>query len=518
MATANAGPDTPSADHRAMRSYWDTVSDILGGEETMRAGAERYLPRFPNESKDNYLYRCRNSKLTNVFRDVVENLAAKPFSKPCQLIEPDKLPQSVRDLAEDIDGRGNNMHVFASRAFFSGIAKAYDGILVDFPKVKPGLTVAQEKKVGARPYWVHVPAENIVAAYTAMIDGKEQYVHVRLLEPAIIREGYEEVCVQRVRVLDRAETVTKDEATGVETRTYGEATFQLWEKRAVKRGEKKSSWAIVDQGPITIGVIPFVVFATGRRIDTTMRFQPALKDCAELQVQLYQEETNLKLAKEQTCFPMLAANGITPPIGKDNQPLPVPTGPGAVLYAPMADNGEHGEWATLEPTAQSLKFLSDECKETGQKIRELGRQPLTAQTGNLTVVTTAFAAQKGNSAAQAWALALKDSLEQAWRFTGLWLKETVAVGVSVFTDFSIENDDGSAMTRLVTMAEKGKLSNETLWEEGKRRGELSAEFTAEREWERLREQGPDPLSEEDLSGTKPKPANRNTPAPARKAA
>lgn len=503
MVTANIGPDAPSADHRAMCRYWDTVDAILGGEVTMRAGGERFLPKFPNESSANYSYRRDNSKLTNVFRDVVENLAAKPFSKPCSLLEPEKLDERITSLSEDIDGRGNNMHVFASRTFFSGIAKAFDGILIDFPKVKPGLTLAQEKAVGARPYWAHVPAENIVAAYTAMIDGKEQYVHVRLLEPAIERQGYEEVCVERVRVLNREPIDETDSEGNVISRTWGAATFEVYEKRTAKRGLKKVSWVLIDQGPITIGVIPFVIFATGRRKGTSMEYQPALQDCAELQVQLYQEETNLKLAKEQTCFPMLAANGITPPLDKNKQPMPVPTGPGAVLYAPMADSGEHGEWKSIEPGAQSLKFLSDECKETAQKIRELGRQPLTAQTGNLTVVTTAFAAQKGNSAAQSWALALKDSLEQAWMFTCMWLKqEGTKVGVSVFTDFSIENDDGSAMTRLISMAEKGKLSNETLWEEGKRRGELSAEFTAEREWERLREQGPDPLSEADITGAR----------------
>jgi hypothetical protein len=77
----------------------------------------------------------------------------------------------------------------------------------------------------------------------------------------------------------------------------------------------------------------------------------------------------------------------------------------------------------IEPDATSLKFLAEEIEKTIQQMRELGRQPLTAQTGNLTVVTTQFAAQKGNSAIQAWALNLKDAMENALRYTAMWLKE-----------------------------------------------------------------------------------------------
>jgi hypothetical protein len=46
-------------------------------------------------------------------------------------------------------------------------------------------------------------------------------------------------------------------------------------------------------------------------------------------------------------------------------------------------------------------------------MRNLGRQPLA--TANLTVVTTANVSMKAHSAVQAWALLLKDALEQAWR-------------------------------------------------------------------------------------------------------
>lgn len=54
-------PSKPNADHLAMQSFWRTVDDILAGADAMRAGKERYLPRFEKESDANYKLRCETS-------------------------------------------------------------------------------------------------------------------------------------------------------------------------------------------------------------------------------------------------------------------------------------------------------------------------------------------------------------------------------------------------------------------------------------------------------------------------
>jgi hypothetical protein len=47
----------------------------------------------------------------------------------------------------------------------------------------------------------------------------------------------------------------------------------------------------------------------------------------------------------------------------------------------------------------------------------------------MTVVQAGMNAQKANSAIQAWALGLKDALEQAFVFTALWLGEKTSPSV-----------------------------------------------------------------------------------------
>lgn len=497
---APSGPDTTSGDYDAMAPYWTKSQTILDGIDAL-SEVEEYLPQFPAETDANYEYRRTNAKLTNIFRDICETLAAKPFAQECKLAREADVPARLKELSFDVDGKGNSLHVFASGLFFRGIAKAIDWILVDYTRVPAGVTQAEERALGARPYWCEVQAENLLAVYSDMINGREEIVHARIFEPSVERVEFTEVAVERVRVFDRPRTDTIDVATGLPSRTYGAATFTLYEKEIIesRRGRQpKINWSIVEAGPISIGIIPLIPFMTGRRRQRSWQLMPPLQDCADLQIEHYQAETNLKNAKERTCFPMIAGNGITPERDKNDAPKQVPTGPSAVLYAPMGEDGNHGEWTVLEPAASSLQFLADDVKETGKQLRELGRQPLTADTGNLTVVTTAFAAQKGNSAVQAWALGLKDALERAWEITCLWLGEATVPEVFVFTDFGIDTDDGSSMERVIEMRKNGDLTRETMWEEAQRRNELAADFDAEDEQKRLSEEGPDPLSTEDL--------------------
>lgn len=485
MAEKEIGPDNPSADYTAMLPYWKMVSDILGGAPTMRKAGQTYLPQFPHESGPDYNHRCANAPFTNIYGDIVENLAAKPFAKEAGLV--DRAGQSFVDLAEDIDGRGNNLNVFLGHWFFAGINDAVSFVLVDKKAVPPGASIAEENALGARPYWVHIPAIAMIAAYSDVIDGKEQFIHCRFLEPYTVREGWAEVTKPRVRVLDRPK---------IGEGKYGPATWELFEEQTDASGNK--TWVSIEGGPISIGVIALVPFITGRRKPGTWQFVPSMNDAAYLQIEHYQQETGLKYASENTAFPMLAGNGVSPELDEKGNVKPAPVGPKTVLYAPPSSDGsQHGAWTFIEPSAESLRFLQARLEGTAKELRELGRQPLTASSGNLTVVTTAFAAQKGNSAAQTWALNLKDAAELAFVYTGLWLNQPTAPEVYVFTDFSVEMESDKGPDFLLKLRERGDISRKAITDEGKRRGFLSGDYDAEKDMELILKEAPaDDLEDE----------------------
>lgn len=482
-------PNATSCDYDAMKPYWLMVETILDGADAMRSAGEGYLPRFPNETKENYDYRRKNAKFTNIFRDIAEGLASKPFAKQVDLVE-GQSPQAIKDLVEDIDGGGNHLHVFAGNLFFNGIAYAIDWILVDHTPVPQGATVADERAMGARPYWVRIPAIRMLWVESAMIAGKEEFTYAAIYEPIKVREGFEEKSIDRVRLLIR------DRLDGG---GYGPARFEVWEQAS-----SGGAWGIVQDGPITIGIIPLVPFLTGRRKEGSWQVLPPMKDAAYLQVEHYQQETNLKSAKELTAFPMLAGNGIAPPVDAQGNAVMAPIGPSVVLYAPPSgDGGQHGEWKFIEPTAASLKFLAEEVDKTEQQLRELGRQPLTAQTGNLTVVTTAFAAQKGNSAVQAWALNLKDTLEQALTLTCMWLGDSSEPEVSVYTDFGVETDSVEGMKVVLDMKKEGLISRAATINEAKRRNILAPEYDEEEDMDLILEELPGDDAADDVTAALP---------------
>lgn len=472
--TPTPKPDTPSSEHAAMSPFWAMVDVCLSGADAVIAAGEAWLPKPPAETDDDYEYRRKNAKFTNVYSDIVGGLAAKPFSEPVKLLEEGSSPE-LQALAEDIDGRGNSLHVVAGEIFYAGLNYEIDWILVDYTKASlpesgRSLTLAEEKAQNLRPYWVRIPAGRMLSALPALIGGKVAYVHARFREDIIERKGYVEVVKERIREFNREP---------LNGGGYAPATWVLWEKQKNAKGEDE--WIQIDGGTVSIGEIALTPFITGRKNGTGRRVPP-LKDALFLQREHYQQETCLKYAREMTAFPMLAGNGVAPQIEK-GKVVPVPVGPKSVLYAPPnGDSATHGEWKFIEPGAESLKFLAEEVKRTEQQLRELGRQPLTAQSGNLTVVTTAFAAQKGNSAVQAWALNLKDALEQAFRFTAMWLKDTTSnPSVQVFTDFDISMGDDIAPDMLKDMRAQGDISGETYRTEAKRRGVLSAEFDETKE-------------------------------------
>lgn len=505
MVDLNLKPNAPSSDYLAMNDYWDTVTAILGGAKTMRAAGTKYLPKFPQEDDADYEFRRKNAKFTNVFRDIAENLAAKPFTEEVSLKD-GTASDRVKELAEDIDGKGNSLSVFAQSTFFTGITYAITWILIDYTKgVPPQATIAQEKAIGARPWWVHIPAQRLLAIYSDVVGGVEIFTHARIQEDVVARNGYGETTKKRVRVFNRGAVLDADgNATD-----YDPATWQLFEEQSIA-GQADKTWVQIDSGNVTISVIPLVPFTTGRRVGSAWQLVPSMQDCADLQIELYQQESGLKNIKESTAFPMISGDGVAPAMGQDGKPLPIRIGPKSVLYAPPRESGAVGHWGFIEPAATSMQFLAADIKETIQQLRELGRQPLTAQTGNLTVVTTAFAAQKGNSAIQAWALNLKDALEQAFVITAKWLAEDQQAEVDIDTDFDVGLNDDKDRDTLVAMRAARDISQRTLWEEMQRRGILSPDFEAEEEETALLNEAPadangatDPVTGEPLDPLKP---------------
>jgi len=439
-----------------MVPYWDKVDAIVEGHDAVRAAGKAFLPMFPAETEDDYTFRLSVGKFTNVYRDVVEGLSSKPFENEVTILGKN-VPDTITKLMENVDGSGSNLTMFSALTFFNGINNAIDWIFVDYPTVKSEkpLSIADAEKMNLKPYWSHVLAKNVREVRTEVINSKEVLSYIRIFEPAM------NTTPNRFRVFERTGSIVN---------------WTLYR-------EEKNDYVIDDQGVLSIDVIPLVPFATGRRDGKSFKFFPVMRDAVDLQVTLYQNESALEFIKTMAGYPMLAANGMKPQMGSDGKtPMKVAIGPMKVLYGVPDGAGNHGEWKFIEPNANCMEFLQKNIDKTKQDLRELGRQPLTALSSQLTTVTTSIAAGKAKSAVTAWALGLKDALENALVITAKWMKlNDYDPEVNVYTGFDNVLDDGSDLTELGKARERGDLSLETYWSELKRRKVLSPEFEAEDE-------------------------------------
>lgn len=440
-------PTKRSADAEAMSDYLQTVDDVLEGVTGMKRNFKRYVQQFPHEQNKRYDLRKSVAKMTNVFRDVLEGLASKPFGRE---VEVSSGSGPAEDLLEDIDGRGNNLTTFAGQLFFQGVADSISWIRVDYPAGQQFRNREEERQAGVRPYW-------------------SQVNHSAILEIQSERQGAGER-ITYMRMWEDAETIL----------VLRPGDWERWRKNDA------GIWDVDEFGQITIGVVPMVPFITGRRKGKKWVFHPPMKDALDLQVALFRKECALEFAEMMTAFPMLSANGVEPDTDAEGNPKPLDTGPDTVLYAPPNAEGQHGSWNFVEPATESLKFLAEQIDAVSKEIRELGRQPLTAQSGNLTRISAAQAASKGNSAVQQWAAGLKDALENALYITNLWMDAPdTEPEVDVYTDFRADTGEEQTPTHLLTMRQNGDISREGLWMEFQRLGELSDNFDPDEESERL---------------------------------
>ena len=413
-------PSNPSGAYARMSAVRERVGDILEGPDAIRAKGQTYLPKYESEDANEYKRRLTQAPWLPEFEDILGGLASKPFTKDITLA--DGASSEIVALAEDIDGRGNNLTAFARPTFRSGIAFGMVGILVDNTGTGTARTRAEERRAGVRPYWLALSADDIIDLKTAFVGGREVAYHVRLKESVVVRDGYDE------RVEDRIRELNRDPAYSPrgDIVALGPPTWAL--HRAERNNEGEQVWVKIDEGAFApLDEIPLALFWTGDR-KGSQEVQSPLAALADKQIELYRALSRKDEAYTKAGFPMLTANGLRPPAKGEEKLM---TGPGRVLYAPA----QGASWDYIQPEPDILKELRAEVEATRDDMRRLGLQPLMPKSGGVTATASAIDGARAQSAVQTWALAFKDVLEQALVYTARWIGQEPNVEVSIHTDF-----------------------------------------------------------------------------------
>lgn len=417
---SDTNPSRKASSIEAMAKIWQMIGDIMEGGEAVRRAGSRYLPQFEAESLREYNRRLMQAPWQPEFVDILQGLTSKPFSRDIML-RPGASAQMTQ-IAEDVDRRGNNLTQFARTFFKNSVANGLGVLLVDAPRQR-FRTRADELAARARPYLVPIRAEQLLAIYTDIVQGREIVTHLRFATSRIELEGFTEKHVEGVSVY-RREPVRNDSGAVID---YGQPFFEHWEKRLDRTGNP--DWEMVDAGPISLPELPVVLFWTGERAGPGI-VRPPLASLADRQIELYRALSRKEEILTYAGSPILCGQGLEPE-GDGG----VRIGPRTVLYAPSNGTGTAASWGYIQPAAENLKEIREDCAELVDSIRRLGMQPMTQRSGGVTATASSIDGARSHSALQAWALGLKDALEQAFVYMAQFIGEPASVELVVHTDF-----------------------------------------------------------------------------------
>jgi hypothetical protein len=296
---------------------------------------------------------------------------------------------------------------------------------------------------------VALRGNDIIDLKTAFVGGREQAYHVRISECATERDGYAEVTKERIRELNREPTMAADG----EIVALGAPTWVLHEKRKGEAGTEV--WVEIAKGAFApLKEIPLATFWTGEREGSQYVSAP-LYAAADKQIELYRALSRKDEAYTKAGFPMLTANGLGAPTGKDvvrGRPRPHPLRAGAASLL-----GLHPARRRLP--ARDHRGRREDPRRAAPPRHAAADAEVRRGHGHGLGIEGA----KAHSAVEAWAIGLKDMLEQAFVFTAAWLNESDTVEVEVDTDFSVEAYAQAPLDALQKARAARDITQRTYW-------------------------------------------------------
>ncbi len=444
---------TPLLAHSEAAKVWRKTRALMGGTRAMREAGQTFLPQFDGESDKAYTARLDRSVLTNYYRRAVRNVVSKVFADEL-LLEDGTYGEQIGQWVEDVDLQGNHLSVFARAVFQDAVEAGVSFVLVDHPPGLEGATLADEREAGLRPYMVHIPAERVIGWRVERVGGTVALTQVRILESVDEPDGDFNVSeIEQIRVIEP----------------------DWW--RVYRKVNDSGDWAIHEQGPLSLGSVPLFAFYTHQTGE--MVGEPPFEDLADLNITHWQSASDQRNILSFARVPMLSATGIE----EDSE----------IVFAPntvLQSSNENAKFGFVEHSGGAIQAGAADLVALEEAMAVLSLEPILSKApGDQTATERAINEASSNSQLVAWALGLKDTLENALlamaQFRGL--PDEPVVKPNLQFEEAVGGD--ADIQRLLELRVAGEISRQTLYTELTRRGLLSDEFDADTEAELLMAEG-----------------------------
>lgn len=420
---------------------------LMSGEEAMIACGRTFLPQAIHESDKRYDVRLEMSTLVNAYKKTAEYLSGQVFREEIRF--PEDIPGSVNQHLHDVDKAGANVEMFFRRCFVDGVGRGGVVVYVDCPKGDKGLSRAQEKERGIRPYLKVISPQDVLGA---VIDGGK-IMQVRIKEVAIKPMGlYGTKAVPLVRVLVPG-------------------GWELYEI-TTKGGESK----LVDHGKTNLDYIPLFSYLPGDKIGPYHAKSP-LSDLAYLNLRHWQSQSEQNSILHYVRIPMLATKGY------DLKKIINSTAVGFVSDNSYADM----KWVEIAQGG-SLAAGWDDLKKIEEAMAIYGLQQLIPRVGNQTATEKVLTSGQSDSVLSMWAAEFDKFIDQCLTAWCDYMGDRWPRGAEVNKKYSLEQFDKDKIAAVYQAQSSGLLSKPSTFAELQSRGVIKKTLGWEEEQAAIEEE------------------------------
>ena len=357
-----AGADSPFSRTQAvldMMKGWEIMKAVTLGTEYLRENSESFLPIEPREDYAAYLGRVNRAVFSPVTQRLVRAAAGLILRKPISLVGD---PYWTDVFAKDVDGCGSDLDEYARRLLICSLTYGQAHTLVDFPAPNGARSLAEERELNRRPYWIEIDPSNI---YGWRLDREVNYgrlIQIRIKERAVVPDGdFGEKVYDQIRVIEPGRYRVFRQ---VESAKYMNGGFPY--PNAFDATDATSDYEQVESGSFSLGEIPLVTTYSGKT--DTLTSKPPLLDIASLNLAHFQRQADLIHSLHIASQPILVMEGW------DDQTKDVAV---SVNYAMATAPGNKIYY--VEPAASAFQAQSDEIRELQMQMATLGISTLSQQ-------------------------------------------------------------------------------------------------------------------------------------------
>ena len=481
MGIVEQDPDLPSylnEDYLNQLPFWEFVADMYEGRsawhtvEPSRRGsttrpnwyrALRYLPMEEVEPEDEYFKRLTRSYFNRKFADAIDSSAG--FLSRFSLDE--DTHESIKNSIDNVDLCGNSLEVFLMAADIKSLRDDHCFIMVDYPKRNIEITDAYaESKANLRPYFLLIDVRDVVNWQTEIRNNK------LIIAQVTIRESY------------RKRHGRFGAKNNVRYRVLTPGRYELYEiVDETVDGSKKSQRAdlvLIEAGETSLDFVPLIPYCLLPRDSDYFTGKPPLYDVAELNLKLYQKESEKDEAMHKANMAVLSIQELVPQKRMDKDaPAPVVRiGPNTCFWNVNA--------SFVEPSGSALGQTQADIEKLELTIE---KKTLAFQTG-YAAPPTATEIARDSATAQAslglMARAKESLVQQLFEIWALYMNAP-GKGGSITVDKKIVevgmSEAKAALLLQVRIA--GEITRETFLEELRKGEILSKDFDVDGEVETL---------------------------------